>query len=63
MTSPVRPWWRWPENHRTGYVPWFVILRRLVGTPFMLIGIMIAFIGFLLVLGWRETTDLWEEKL
>lgn len=22
------PWYRWPENKRTGVVPWFVVLRR-----------------------------------
>lgn len=45
-----RKWWRWPEGYtyspnRGAYLPWFVIARRLMSVPFILVGGVIAFIG------------------
>ena len=39
------PWYRWPENRKTGHVPWFVILRRLVFWPLLLLGMSITFLA------------------
>lgn len=47
-------WWRWPENKRTGLVPWFVILRRAVVTPLIFFGYALSFVGILIGYGARE---------
>jgi len=48
------PWYRWPESREKGRVAWFVILRRLIFWPALLLGKCITFLAILGAFGWRE---------
>ena len=55
--SPVShssPWWRWPENVRTGRAPWFVVLRRIVFWLPLAVGLMIAYLSIIGGYGRKE---------
>jgi hypothetical protein len=43
--------WRWPSKRNSGLAPWYVVLRRLLGVPFMLVGRTISYIGVLIGYG------------
>jgi len=52
--------YRWPENKRTGRVPWFVVLRRGL---FVIPTAVVTLILFLLVLagwGYQEAKQVWR---
>lgn len=38
-------WLRWPENKRTGRLPWFIAVWRLIWAPVIYTGILIICIG------------------
>ena len=48
------PWWRWPENKCRGVRPWFSILARCAGLPFMAVGMALTSLGVLLSYGIGE---------
>lgn len=54
---------RWPENKRTGTVPWFVIVRRLVFWPIMTVGLFVAFIGIFCAFGSKEGIRFWNDEI
>jgi len=53
---------RWPEDKRKGIVPWFVIVRRLVFSPIIYIGIFVSMIGIFFGYGISKTKDFWENN-
>lgn len=55
------PWYRWPENRRIGRPAWFVILRRLLFLPPLLVGKCIVFVAVLGGYGWHEAEKSWNE--
>lgn len=54
-------WYRWPENKQTGRVAWFIILRRLLFLPLLLISKCIMFVSILGGYGWYEAVKSWED--
>lgn len=56
------PWYRWPEDKRSGIVPWFVILRRAFFWPFLLLGTSISFFAILGGFGIKEAKIFWRNN-
>jgi len=54
------PWYRWPENPKTGRLPWFTILYRIIFFPLLLIGMSICFVAIFFMLGLHEAKDFWR---
>lgn len=44
----TQKWWRWPESKRRGTVPWWVVLRRLIAWPLLLLAAAFGWIGILI---------------
>jgi hypothetical protein len=44
------PWWRWPEDPRLGWLPWWSIARRLAVCPLLYLGLVVC--GLALLMGW-----------
>lgn len=42
-----RKWYLWPRGYIEGFVPWFVILRRLTFYPALLLGMSVTFLAVL----------------
>ena len=55
------PWWRWPEDRRTGRVAWFIIARRLSFSPLLWVGASLSFVGIFLMYGKRSAIEFWRE--
>ena len=53
---------RWPENRRTGLLPWFVILRRLLVYPFLFATICLFWLFTVIWYGGLYEANLfWDE--
>lgn len=52
---------RWPENKKTGLVPWFVILRRLIFWPILFIGMCICYVAILGGFGLQSANNFWKD--
>ncbi len=53
-----RKWYRWPEGYRQNFVPWFVVLRRLLFWPLLLAGKSMIFVA--VAGGYVLRAALWE---
>lgn len=51
---PPAPWYRWPEDQRTGRVAWFVVLRRLAFAPVFAVGMTMAYVAVAGAYGSKE---------
>ena len=40
-----RKWYHWPQGYKDGFVPWYVILRRLLFWPLLILGRSICFVA------------------
>jgi len=54
-----QPWWKWPANkYKTGsttyYVPWYAVLRRILFSPIIFVGVLIITLGAFLMYGIDE---------
>lgn len=56
-----KKWYRWPEGYLENYVPWFVILRRLLFWPLLLLGKSITFVGVTGGFGLKEAIRNWRQ--
>ncbi len=54
MSNYKSKWWRWPEDKRKGRPPWFVILRRMIFLPILLLGLGLGWLAILGSDGLRE---------
>jgi hypothetical protein len=54
------PWYRWPENPRSGIVPWFVIVRRAIFWPLLLVGRCLSFVAVLGGFGLYDALMEWK---
>ena len=52
---------RWPEDKRTGLVPWFVILWRMLWFPLMMSGHAIAWFGIAMSHGVYWANKYWDD--
>ncbi len=50
---------RWPENKRTGRIPWFVTIRRLVFYPTLILALWVAVFSILCAYGYDEARRWW----
>ncbi|OQW34847.1 MAG: hypothetical protein A4E20_01335 [Nitrospira sp. SG-bin2] len=55
--------WKWPSKRGNDYLPWYVILRRLllVGPAIVSLAVFCFFIG--LMLGVRRAADAWRNNI
>lgn len=51
---------RWPENKRTGVVPWFVIAWRVLFYPTLIVSLWIAFLSILCAYGLNKAMMFWD---
>jgi len=49
-----KKWYKWPEGYIGMYVPWYVIVRRLLVTPTLYIGFIIFYISVVIGYGVKE---------
>ncbi len=59
----VKSWWRWPENVKNGWSPWFTILRRLSFLPVFACGLMVGFVAIALMDGPRVAIAWVNDKI
>lgn len=55
-----RKWYLWPMGYIDNFVPWFIILRRLIFWPFLLLGMCITFLAVLGGYGLEEAKVTWR---
>ena len=60
--SNERKWYLWPQGYYEFYVPWFVILRRLIFFPLLLTGKCLTFVAVLGGFGLYEALEEWRGK-
>jgi hypothetical protein len=55
-------WYRWPENYFDDkyYIPWFVITRRLIFWPLLLLGMSLTFVAITLAFNLKEAKRFWR---
>ena len=56
-------WLRWPENKRTGIVPWFVIMWRIPWMALVYAGLAVAWLGVAMISGIHEAVCFWRDAL
>jgi hypothetical protein len=55
-------WYKWPENYYgKDYIPWYLILRRLLAAPIQLLGFSLMYIGTLYGYG-KEEADRFKKE-
>ena len=47
----MKKWYKWPQGYYEGHVPWYKVLRRLIGLPFIFFGVIVIYIGVTLGYG------------
>ena len=59
--SKDKVWYKWPRGYyQKGWLPWYVILFRLIFFPIAFSAIILLFIILLCGYGKQEALDLWE---
>lgn len=48
---------RWPNNRHHSYVPWWVVIWRLIFAPIMFLGMGLAFVAIIPMYGWRRAVE------
>jgi len=56
-----RKWYLWPQGYREGFVPWFVILRRMLFWPLLFIGKCLVFVAVVGGFGLDEAIYEWRK--
>jgi len=52
---------RWPENTKTGHVPWFVVLRRITVAPLLYACLCLCWCAVALGWGYRRAAQWWSD--
>lgn len=60
MSDDDLKWYLWPQGYREGFVPWFVILRRLLFWPLLLTGKCLVFVAVVGGHGLYEAIEEWK---
>lgn len=56
-----RKWYLWPQGFHRDFVPWFVILRRLLFWPLLLAGKCLTFVAVVGGFGLAEAIEEWRK--
>lgn len=54
-----RKWYLWPQGYIKDFVPWFIIIRRLIFWPLLLVGMCVTFIAVWGGHGLDEAKQVW----
>lgn len=52
--------WKWPKKNLNGLNPWYAILRRIIGIPFVFPSFFLFLFLVLFFYGKRQASELWE---